>query len=118
MATHATHSSTPGNATAPGNVAGDTRANSVSDNSHPVTDKLKDTLHTSVDKLAGSAARAEENLRKSAHDSAENWEKRKVEAEQKWQTSSIRKYAVENPLTTAGIAFAAGMLLTSIFRSK
>ncbi|MCW8090283.1 DUF883 domain-containing protein [Alteromonas sp. ASW11-130] len=117
MATHSTHSSTPGSSN-PGNVAGDARANGIADSSHPVTDKLKDTLHSSVDKLAGSAGRAEENLRKSAHDSAENWEKRKGEAEQKWQSSSIRKYAIENPLTTAGIAFAAGMLLTSIFRSK
>ncbi|NMH61226.1 DUF883 domain-containing protein [Alteromonas ponticola] len=112
MATHATHSSTPGNA------AGDVRANSVSDSTHPVTDKLQESLHSSVDKLAGSARRAEENIRQSAHDSAENWEKRKADAEQKWQGSAVRKYAIENPLATAGIAFAAGMLLTSIFRSK
>ncbi len=112
MATHATHTPTSDS------VADKVRANGMADSSHPVTDKVQESLHSSVDKLAGSAGRAEENLRQSASESAENWERRKAEAEQKWQGSSIRKYAIENPLATAGIAFAAGMLLTSIFRSK
>ena len=43
---------------------------------------------------------------------------RKRLAEQKWQASSVRNYAVENPVATAGLAFAAGMLVTSLFRKK
>jgi ElaB/YqjD/DUF883 family membrane-anchored ribosome-binding protein len=43
---------------------------------------------------------------------------RKRLAEQKWQASKVRNYAIENPLATAGIAFAAGMLVTSLLRKK
>lgn len=93
-------------------------ANGVSESTHPVTDKLQDTLHSSVDKLAGTASRAEESLRSTAADSAENMAARKRLAERKWQASSVRKYAVENPLAAAGIAFAAGMLITSLLRNK
>jgi len=93
-------------------------ANGQTEPAHPVTDQLKETLHSSVDKLADSAAVAEDNIRQSASRSADSMSTRKRLAEQKWHTSQMRKYAVENPLATAGIAFAAGMLLTSLFRKK
>nr|WP_156824162.1 DUF883 domain-containing protein [Salinimonas chungwhensis] len=83
-----------------------------------MTDKIQDSLHSSVDKLANSAGRAEENLRATASDSAENMAARKRLAEKKWQASGVRKYAIENPVATAGIAFAAGMLVTSLLRNK
>ncbi|MCU7555855.1 DUF883 domain-containing protein [Alteromonas sp. ASW11-19] len=94
------------------------KANSVTDSTHPMTDKLQETLHSSVDKLAGTASVAEENLRDTASASAENMAARQRLAKQKWQASSIRKYAVENPVAAAGIAFAAGMFLTSILRKR
>ncbi|MDP2596512.1 DUF883 domain-containing protein [Alteromonas stellipolaris] len=94
------------------------KVNSVTEPSHPVTDQLKETLHSSVDKLADSAAVAEDNIRNTASRSADNMSERKRLAEQKWQASGVRKYAIENPLATAGIAFAAGMLVTSLFRKK
>lgn len=92
--------------------------NGVAEPSHPVTDQLKDTLHASVDKLADSASVAEENIRRTASSSAENMSERKRLAEQKWQASKVRKFAIENPVQTAGIAFAAGMLVTSLIRKK
>jgi ElaB/YqjD/DUF883 family membrane-anchored ribosome-binding protein len=92
--------------------------NGVAEPSHPVTDQLKDTLHASVDKLADSAGVAEENIRRTASSSAENMSERKRLAEQKWQASKVRQYAIENPIQTAGIAFAAGMLVTSLLRKK
>ncbi|GFD67845.1 hypothetical protein KUL156_04580 [Alteromonas sp. KUL156] len=95
-----------------------TTANGVTEPSHPVTDQLKDSLHASVDKLADSAGIAEENIRKTASSSAESMAERKRLAEQKWQASKVRNYAIENPLATAGIAFAAGMLVTSLLRKK
>lgn len=85
---------------------------------HPYTDVAQDTLHSSVDKLAKSAAKAEENLRATAADSAENIAARKAQMDAKWQASGVRKYAVENPVAAAGIAFAAGMLVTSLLRRK
>ena len=95
-----------------------TTANGVTEPSHPVTDQLKDSLLASVDKLADSAGIAEENIRKTASSSAESMSERKRLAEQKWQASKVRNYAIENPLATAGIAFAAGMLVTSLLRKK
>ena len=92
--------------------------NSVAEPSHPVTDQLKDSLHASVDKLADSAGIAEENIRRTATSSAENMSARKRLAQQKWQASKVRRYAIENPVATAGIAFAAGMLVTSLLRKK
>ena len=92
--------------------------NGVAEPSHPVTDQLKDSLHASVDKLADSAGIAEENIRRTATSSAENMSARKRLAQQKWQASKVRRYAIENPVATAGIAFAAGMLVTSLLRKK
>ncbi|MBU3023224.1 DUF883 domain-containing protein [Aestuariibacter sp. A3R04] len=86
--------------------------------SHPYTDIAQDTLHSSVDRLAKTAAKAEENLRNTAADSAENMASRKAQMDAKWQASGVRKYAVENPVAAAGIAFAAGMLVTSLLRKK
>ena len=93
-------------------------SNGVAEPSHPVTDQLKESLHASVDKLADSAGIAEENLRRTASSSAENMSARKRLAQQKWQASKVRKYAIENPVAAAGIAFAAGMLVTSLLRKK
>lgn len=107
-------------ATQPQNVPGTpkVKTNGNSESTHPVTDKFQETLHASVDKLAGSAGVAEENLRDTAATSKENMAARQRLAKQKWQASSVRKYAIENPLAAAGIAFAAGMFLTSIMRKK
>lgn len=95
-----------------------THSNGVTESTHPMTDKIQESLHSSVDKLATSAARAEENIRTTASDSAENVAARKRLAEKKWLTSGVRKYAVENPVAAAGVAFAAGMLVTSLLRKK
>lgn len=106
--------------TAKTTTAKNTSANgkATSEPSHPVTDQLKESLHESVDKLADNASVAEENIRRTATASAENMSERKRLAEQKWQSSKLRNYAIENPVATAGLAFAAGVLVTSLFRKK
>ncbi|AYA64104.1 DUF883 domain-containing protein [Alteromonas sp. RKMC-009] len=93
-------------------------SNGVADSTHPFTDKAQASLHSSVDKLAESAARAEQNIRSTASDSAENMAARKAQMDAKWKASGVRKYAIENPVAAAGIAFAAGMLVTSLLRKK
>lgn len=85
---------------------------------HPVADKVQSTLHESVDTLAQKAASTEERLREAAHSGTENFAAKQQEVQAKWEQSSIKKYATENPIATAGIAFAAGVLLTSILRRK
>ena len=94
------------------------KSKAADDSTHPMVDKVQETLHASVDKLASSASRAEENLRTTASDSAENMSAQKRLAQKKWLASPLRRYPIENPVATAGIAFAAGMLITSLMRKK
>jgi hypothetical protein len=85
---------------------------------HPFADKIKDTLHQSVDTLSEKAVEAEKGIREKASKGSENIEEQRSQAESSWNKSSVKRYAVENPVATAGIAFAAGALLASFFRSK
>jgi len=85
---------------------------------HPVSDKVQDTLHESIDSLAEKTASTEDKLRDAAQVSAENLAAKQKEVQDKWQQSAVKKYATENPVATAGIAFAAGVLLTSLLRRK
>lgn len=90
----------------------------ASDSNSPISDKMQDTLHHSVDALAERVANTEEKLRHGASSSAETIAEKQKAVQAQWQQSSIRRYAAENPLASAGIAFAAGMLLTSLLRKK
>ncbi len=91
-------------------------ANGKDDQGHPMTDKLQSSLHESLDTIAEKAASAEESLRNSASASAENMAERRRAAKEKWLGSSVRNYAVENPVAAAGITFAAGMLVASLLK--
>ncbi|WP_340677361.1 DUF883 domain-containing protein [Paraglaciecola sp.] len=82
----------------------------------PVTNKASAALHKTVDTLAEKAAGTEEKLRTTATHSAESIAAQQKEIQEKWQSSKVRNYATENPLATAGIAFAAGVLLSSLLR--
>lgn len=99
-------------------------ANSSSSNAnkskstHPVSDKVQSSLHESVDTLAQKAGSTEERLRDAAQSGSESFAAKQQEVQDKWEQSSVKKYATENPLATAGIAFAAGVLLTSLLRRK
>ena len=82
----------------------------------PVTNKASAALHKTVDTLAEKAAGTEEKLRSTATHSAESIAAQQKAIQDKWQASKVRNYATENPLATAGIAFAAGVLLSSLLR--
>ena len=77
-----------------------TASNSIkkSASTHPVSDKVQNSLH--------------------AHSGSENIAAKQQEVQEKWHQSAVKKYATENPIATAGIAFAAGVLLTSILSRK
>lgn len=85
---------------------------------HPISDKVQDTLHESVDTLAQKAASTEDSLRNAAQSGSESFAAKQEEVKAKWEQSSVKRYATENPVATAGIAFAAGVLLTSLLRRK
>jgi len=89
-----------------------------STSSTPIADNVTETLHQSVNTLGGHAATAEERIRETATTSSETMAEKQLQARQYWDQSAVGKYTKENPVATAGIAFAAGMLLTSLLRRK
>lgn len=86
----------------------------------PFTDKATEAAHSAVDALSSKAASAEKSVREGASHSAQNIsEKQKIAREKITEYSGkTRQLASENPLATAGIAFAAGMLVSSLLRRK
>ena len=74
----------------------------------PTTAKASEVTHHAVDAVAEKAAVAEDTLRKTAASS------------QQLQSSysKTRELAAQNPLATAGIAFAAGVVLTALLRRR
>ncbi|MBB1385598.1 MULTISPECIES: DUF883 domain-containing protein [unclassified Pseudoalteromonas] len=110
-------------------TATSTKANTTSDikpdvkssnTEAPLTEKAASAAHDAVDALSSKAATAESNVRKGASSSAEALSEKQLLAREKLSecTAKTRAFAAENPLATAGIAFAAGMLITSLFRRK
>ncbi|GAB2697110.1 DUF883 domain-containing protein [Aliiglaciecola sp. 3_MG-2023] len=84
----------------------------------PIADKVTDALHHSVDSLSKQAAKTEEKVRHSASASAEAMSEKQQEALDFWNSSAVGKFTKENPVATAGIAFAAGMALTALLKRK
>lgn len=84
----------------------------------PFTNKVADNAHEQVDRAAKHAAKAEETLRERATDSSEAVQERLQSARKEVDemAGNIERYARANPVTTAGIAFAAGILLSSLLR--
>jgi ElaB/YqjD/DUF883 family membrane-anchored ribosome-binding protein len=70
--------------------------------------------HETVDRMTQTAQCADDEIRAAATkvvDAARVLQQRAMEA-----GSRVRSYAETNPLTTAGIAFAAGVLLSALIR--
>ncbi len=85
---------------------------------HATTDRLSERAHESVDQIAKTAGKAEERIRNGAEDA----EARIREAGQKARErsgdtlQSISVFVRDNPLTSLGLAFAAGTLLSALRR--
>lgn len=82
------------------------------------TEKAAAMAHDAVNQLAGKGAVAETALRSKAEGSAEAIAAKK-DAVQKQFDSSVakaRSMARENPLMAAGLAFAAGIVVTALLR--
>lgn len=94
------------------------QANPSAKSFSPVTEKATDALHKTVDSLGEKAASGEEKLRETLSSSADSINHQQKVMQEKWHNSTVRNYAIENPLTTAGIAFAAGVLLSNLLRKS
>lgn len=96
-----------------------TNSNIATNNSGtPISDKVTDSLHQSVDSLGEHTSVAEDKLRQTASASVATLDEKQRQVKSYWDHSVVGKYTKENPVATAGIAFAAGMLLTTFFRKK
>lgn len=98
--------------------ASNSKAKQNASNGHPIADKLNNSMHDSVDTITEKVGTAEETLRETAHSSSETLSQKQQEMKAKWEKSTVKKYAVENPVATAGIAFSLGMLVSAIIKRK
>jgi ElaB/YqjD/DUF883 family membrane-anchored ribosome-binding protein len=91
---------------------------SNSSSSTPIVDSVTETLHQSVDALSGHATNAEVKIRETATTSSETMTEKQLQAQQYWNKSTVGKYTKENPVATAGLAFVAGVVLTTLLNRK
>ena len=82
------------------------------------TQRLADKAHQTIDRAAEAAAAAEQTVRSTAAKAAE---KLKSSQDLTGETLDegldvLRRYVEQNPLTAAGIAFAAGIVVSSLLR--
>lgn len=83
-----------------------------------VTERAAAAAHRVVDQVAEKASGAEEHLRERASRTSDQVESSTEEIKARAQDglASAEKYARENPLAAAGIAFAAGVLASVLLR--
>lgn len=81
-----------------------------------VTENVARAAHDAVDRAAGPAGRAEERVRRLASESEERLRERSSEARETSEQAleQLRRYTREHPLTSAGIAFVAGVCLSRL----
>ena len=84
----------------------------------PFTEKTVAAAHEAIDRLSERVAKTEERLRGAANQGQQSWTEKQeeVRAQGEGSVSSARDYARENPLMTAGIAFAAGLIVANLLR--
>ena len=81
----------------------------ASDAAHPAIDRLAGGVHQAVDKIGGAAMQAAETL---------ELKRAQLRGVQTRLTEDCREYVRGNPLTSLGIAVAAGFLLSRLLTSR
>jgi ElaB/YqjD/DUF883 family membrane-anchored ribosome-binding protein len=82
------------------------------------TDRIASMAHETIDRATPKVNRAEHEVRGAAAraaDGAKVLQEQAVHAAEE-NVRKVRSYIESNPLTTAGIAFAAGVLLSALIR--
>lgn len=80
----------------------------------PATEQVAGAAHQTVDRVAERVARAEGTVREKAAAGERQVRMKSAEARVTTERAvdQLRQYAQENPLAAAGIAFAAGMVVS------
>ena len=81
----------------------------ASDAARPAVDRLASGAHQAVDKMAGAASQAAETL---------DLKGEQLMDAQVRLTENCREYVRDNPLTSLGIAVAAGFLVSRLLSSR
>ena len=95
-----------------------TQAPISSDFGNSTSDRLASMAHETIDRVTPKVSRAEHEVRGAAAragDGAKLMQEQAVVAAEE-NLRKVRSFIETNPLTTAGIAFAAGVLLISLIR--
>lgn len=84
----------------------------------PAAERIAEHAHRRVDQAAARAADAEREIREAAADVADRFRRTEAEVSEviDQNLSKIRDYIEKNPIQSAGIAFAAGIVLSSLLR--
>lgn len=95
-----------------------TTTESGTGNGSPTTDRLAAMAHETIDRVTPKASRAEVEMRNTAGKTAEGVKHLEQQALAATERSlrNLHSYIEKNPLTAAGIAFAAGALLSVLIR--
>jgi len=84
----------------------------------PTVERLEDSAHRKVEQAAAGVAEAEREIRRAAADAANRIRRSEEELAEilEQNVRKVREYIEKNPLQSAGIAFAAGIVLSSLLR--
>ena len=93
-----------------------TKANSVSDES--TTRRVAESAHGLIDETAARAEDVERQIREKAAVAGDKLDATRESANEQVEQSLARveKFVKDKPMTAAGIAFAAGIVATSLLR--
>jgi ElaB/YqjD/DUF883 family membrane-anchored ribosome-binding protein len=85
---------------------------------NPTAERLASKAHDTVDRVAEAATYAEREVRNAAARTAEQAKQLRDQAVERADENMqrVRSYVEQNPMMAAGIAFAAGVILSSLFR--
>jgi ElaB/YqjD/DUF883 family membrane-anchored ribosome-binding protein len=81
----------------------------LAENAHPAVDRLAEGAHEAVDRLAGMATTTAERIGRQAE---------QLNASRQRLGDSCSAYVHDNPLTSIGLAVAAGYLLSRLLGSR
>jgi ElaB/YqjD/DUF883 family membrane-anchored ribosome-binding protein len=93
-------------------------SNSMANGEHPSTDEIAQEAHEAIDEAAERSEGVEQVLRKTAGDAAERLREaeRRLEAPMAENIERVKAFVKKNPLTSAGIAFVAGLVVSNLIR--
>ncbi len=85
---------------------------------NPATDRAARAAHETIDRASELAGEAEREVRSTASETAERVKDSQEQAKETIDDSvaQIRSYVDRNPLASAGIAFAAGIVVSALLR--